>query len=140
MNSVDEVAEWEVLEMAVDSGAGETVVGEEMIGAVKAVPGEAQKKGVRYEVADGTLLENLGEKRFEVICEGGLKKRMVAQVCGVNKALLSVRRVTAAGNTVVFKKGFGWIQEDATGEKIWMEEKEGMYIVKWWVPKVQKSF
>ena len=70
VNSVDEVAEWEVLEMAVDSGAGETVIGEEMIGAVKAVPGEAQKKGVRYEVADGTLLANLGEKRFEVICEG----------------------------------------------------------------------
>ena len=65
---------------------------------------------------------------------------MVAQVCGVNKALLSVRKVAAVGNTVVFKKGYGWIEEDATGEKIWMEEKDGMYIVKLWVPKAQKGF
>jgi hypothetical protein len=135
------MGEWELVEMAVDSGAGETVVGEEMVSSVATVEGEAKRKGVQYEVADGTLLANQGEKRFEVVCdEGGRRRRMVAQVCGVNKALLSVRKVTAAGNTVVFKKRHGWIEEDATGERIWMEEKDGMYIVKLWVPRKQQSF
>ena len=138
--AVEEVENWEIIEMAVDSGAGETVIGEEMLNSVDIVEGEAHKKGVLYEVADGTLLPNKGEKRFGVICEDGVKKKMVAQVCGVNKALLSVRRVTAAGNTVVFKKGYGYIEEESTGEKIWMEEKEGMYVVKLWVPKNQKGF
>ena len=95
---------------------------------------------MRYEVADGTLLPNLGEKRIEVIAEGGVRRKMVAQVCGVNKALLSVRRVTAAGNTVVFRKDHGYIEEDKTGEKIWMKEKDGMYVVTLWVPRAKAGF
>lgn len=87
--------EWEELEMAVDSGAGETVVAESALGAIEMVESESKKRGVKYEVADGTLIENLGEKRFVGVTEEGLKRGVVAQVCGVNKSLLSVRRVVA---------------------------------------------
>ena len=48
--------------MAVDSGATETVVSDDMINAVETVPGEAMKKGVRYEVASEDLIPDLGEK------------------------------------------------------------------------------
>ena len=48
--------------------------------------------------------------------------------------------VTAAGNTVVFKKGYGCMEEDTTGERISMEEKEGMYVVRLWVPRCQAFF
>ena len=126
--------------MAVDSGAGETVVSDEMVTSVETVKGEAYKKGVKYEAADGTLIENEGEKRFMAITGEGTKKKMVAQVCGVTKGLLSVRRVTGAGNTVVFKKGYGYIEDDQSKERIWMEEREGMYVVKLWVPKNQGGF
>ncbi len=44
-------------------------------------------------MADGTLMENMGAKRFVGVTEEGLKRRVVAQVCVVNKSLLSVRRV-----------------------------------------------
>ena len=70
----------------------------------------------------------------------GKKKKMVAQVCGVTKGLLSVRRVTGAGSTVVFKKGSGYIEDDQSKERTWMEEREGMYVVKLWVPKNQGGF
>ena len=50
--------------MAVDSGASESVVSEDMLTRVTTVEGYAQKKGVQYEVADGTLIPNLGEKKF----------------------------------------------------------------------------
>ena len=73
--AVEQVEDWEVIEMAVDSGAGETVIGEEMLNSVDIVEGEAHKKGVLYEVADGTLLPNKGEKRFGVVCEDGVKKK-----------------------------------------------------------------
>ena len=126
--------------MTVDSGAGETVVGEEMLSSIGTVEGEAMRRGVKYEVADGNLLPNLGEKRIEVIAEGGVRRRMVAQVCGVNKALLSVKRVTAAGNTVVFKKDHCYIEEDKSGEKIWMGMKDGMYVVNLWVPRGSAGF
>jgi hypothetical protein len=38
---MEEVPEWEELEMAVDSGAGETVLEEGVVKCVKAVEGEA---------------------------------------------------------------------------------------------------
>ena len=87
-----------------------------------------------------TLIDNMGEKRFVAITAEGHKNKLVAQVCGVNKSLLSVKKVTAAGNTVVFKKGYGWIEDDNTGAKIWMEEREGMYMVKLWALKDQSHF
>ena len=140
VKGLEEAGEWEELEMAVDSGAGETVIEEDALWSVAVVEGEALRKGVKYELADGTLIDNMGEKRFVAITAEGHKKKLVAQACGVNKSLLSVKKVTAAGNTVVFKKGYGWIEDDSTGEKIWMEEREGMYMVKLWVPKDQSRF
>ena len=53
--------EWECIELAVDSGATETVIGESMVSAVKTVEGPASRRGVVYEVANGETIPNLGE-------------------------------------------------------------------------------
>ena len=58
---------------------------------------------------------------------------MKAQVCDVNKALLSVRRLTQAGNKVVFDPNGSYIENLETGEKMNMQEKGGMYVLKLWV-------
>ena len=55
---------WEEIEMTVDSGASETVVGEDMISAVATKEGQASRRGVVYEVANGVRIPNLGEKQF----------------------------------------------------------------------------
>ena len=104
VNSV-EGHEWEELEMAVDSGASETVLGEEMLKSVETTEGAAYRRGVQYEVANGELVPNLGEKKFTCIGEDGKARGITAQVCEVNKALLSVRRMVQAGNRVVFDNG-----------------------------------
>ena len=59
LKSMEEAPEWEVLEMAVDSGASGSVVSDEMITSVETVEGDAMRKGVRYDVANGTLIPNL---------------------------------------------------------------------------------
>ena len=69
LKSVEEVPEWEVLEIAVDSGASESVVSDEIMMRVETVEGDAMKKGVRYEVADGTLIPHLGEKQFVAVSD-----------------------------------------------------------------------
>ena len=74
-------------------GATETVVGESMLTSIDTKEGSAYKRGVQYEVASGDLIPNLGEKRFVGICENGETRNMTAQVCDVNKALLSVKRM-----------------------------------------------
>ena len=92
--AVEEVPEWEELEIAVDSGASVTVIGRDM---VKAVEAKGARPEVKYEVADGSQIEHLGEKTFTAFTDSGSEHYMTAQVTEVNKALLSVSKLTSKG-------------------------------------------
>ena len=129
--------EWEEIELAVDSGATETVIGEEALKSVKLLEGSAFKRGVQYEVANGIRIQNLGEKKFIGWTSEGLGREITAQVCEVNKALLSVSKIVAAGNRVVFDPEGSYIEDMNSGEKVWMKSQGGMYMIKMWV---QRSF
>ena len=122
LNTVTE-GEWEEIEMAVDSGATETVVGEESLKGIEIREGVAFKRGVKYEMANGVRILNLGEKSFVGVTEEGIKRGMTAQVCEVNKALLSVSKTVAAGNRVVFGPEGAYRQNVVTREKLWLQEK-----------------
>ena len=135
VNLVEEHDEWEEIDMAVDSGATETVVGEGMLKNIEVVEGEAYKKGVQYEVASGELIPNLGEKRFVAVGERGETRRMKAQVCDVNKALLSVKRMMQAGNRVVFDPEGSYVEDTYTGERMNLREDGGMFMLKLWVQR-----
>ncbi len=60
---------------------------------------------------------------------------MRVQVCAVNKALLSVSRMVQAGNRVVFDQKGSYVEDIHSGEKMYMYEKGGMYMLKMWVEK-----
>lgn len=133
MNSVEEHGEWEEIDMAVDSGATETVVGSDMLTSIETYQGEAAKRGVEYEVASGSTIPNLGEKKFVAVGEEGHMRRMRAQVCDVNKPLLSVHRMVQAGNRVVFDPVGSFVEDTVTGERMNLTEQGGMYMLKLWV-------
>ena len=140
VNRIETNGEWEEIEMAVDSGANETVVNEDMVESVEVVEGEASRRGVKYEVATGVLIQNLGEKRLEAESEEGVRRGITAQVCDVNKALFSVYKVEKAGNRVVFEddeqgNDASYIECRKTGEKMWLREDKGMYMLMLWVRK-----
>ena len=123
----------------VDSGATETVIGEEVLLDVELKDGPAKKRGIQYEVANGSRLPNLGEKTFTGESEEGVKRQIKAQVCEVNKPLLSVSRIMRAGSKVVFDMQGSYIEDTQTRERIWMEEQGGMFSVKLWVPEGHNS-
>ena len=50
--------------MAADSGATETVMGEDMLMGVELKMGVAARRGVEYEVANGVSIPNPREKPF----------------------------------------------------------------------------
>ena len=57
--------EWVEIEVAIDSGATETVMAEETInGIVDITEGPACRRGVTYEVANRVEIPNLGERKF----------------------------------------------------------------------------
>ena len=133
VNSIKAKDGWEEILMAVDSGASGTVVGEDMLETIPTKEGEASKRGVQYEVANGVRIPNLGEKRFRGITAEGLARNLTAQVCEVNKALLSVRKVVQAGNRVAFDLEGSYIEDKKTQQRMWLKEENGMYMLRLWV-------
>ena len=134
-NAVANNSEWQEIELAVDSGATETVVNEDMLPDVETKEGAASRRGVEYEVANGEKIPNLGEKKFRGTTSEGKSRNITAQVCDVNKALLSVKKVMAAGNRVVFDSEGSFIEDKVTKDKMWMTEEKGMFLIKMWVPR-----
>ena len=124
---------WEEIELAVDSGASESVVPPTLPESVPTVEGPASKRGVMYEVASGHQIPNEGEKRFNAITEEGSEKKMTIQVCDVNQGLLSVAKMVAAGNRVVFSASGSFVQDEQTGDTMELVEKGGMYMLRLWV-------
>ena len=62
-----------------------------------------------------------------------ITRAMNAQVCDVNKALLSVHHVVQAGNRVVFAASGSYVQDETSGEIMALTEKGGMYMLTLWV-------
>ena len=64
--------------------------------------------------------------------EGG-QRGITAQVCAVNKTLMSVSKVAAQGNRVVFDDEGSYIEDKVSGERTCMQQVGGMYMLKMWV-------
>ena len=88
---------------------------------------------MEYEVANGIRIPNQGQKEFKAETSDGTQKILTAQVCEVSKALLSVKKVVAAGNQVVFSPEQAYIENINTGRKLNMQNNGGIYTLKMWV-------
>ena len=62
-----------------------------------------------------------------------MERKLTAQVCDVNKALLSVKTVVLAGNKVVFDSDGSFIEDKTNCQKMWLKEEKGMYMLRMWV-------
>ena len=82
---------WEELQMILDSGASVSV-GPPSVGRdYEAVCGEADMAGVRYEIADGNEIPNLGEKLLPVVTREDSWRGLKVEVADIARALRSVR-------------------------------------------------
>ena len=106
-----------------------------LAGVIDVTEGPATKRGVTYEVADGTEIPNLGERKFLGFTEEGGRKGVTAQICAVNKTLMSVSKITSKCNRVVFDDAGSYIEDKKTGEVTWMHQVGGMYHIKIWVSR-----
>ena len=118
--------------MAVDSGASETVIGEDMVATADLRESEGSRRGVEYKVANGDSIPNLGEKRFSAWSTEGVGRNIKAQVCSVQQGLLSVRKLVDAGHRVVFEPSGSYIEDVKTYERMHLKDKNGMFFLKMW--------
>ena len=140
LNQISADGEWEQLELAVDSGASESVIPSDALSSVPTVEGQASRRGVLYEVANGTQIPNEGEKRFVAVTEEGVEKRLVLQVCDVNQGLISASKLAAAGNRVMLDEDASYIENKKSGQRTWLKHRNGMYIMSLWVRRQSSSF
>ena len=64
-----------------------------------------------------------------------MKRTLTGQIADVNKSLLSVRRCLQAGNRVVFDPRGSYVEDVTSGERMNLQEKDGMYMLTLWEKK-----
>jgi hypothetical protein len=135
---VEQAEEWqdhECVEAVIDSGAGECVCGPQHFASVNTnADANRAGAGVEYVCADGGRIPNLGEKLVGGVSDDGHKLSINFQVANVDKPLIAVAKLTEAGHEVWFGKTWGVIKHGTTGRCTGFSRKNGVYVIKVWVP------
>ena len=130
-------AGWEKLQAILDSGASVTVVPPHVGRDYEVIRGEAAMAGVRYEIADGNEIPNLGEKLMPVVTREGTWRGLKAEVADIARALQSVRSLVKTGHKVVFGDGEHgtehYIQNVMTGEVNAVEDDGQNYLMTYFI-------
>ena len=131
MPATSNAIRWEKLTLTVDSGASDTVVPPRF--CAWSTIFHTEKVGTEYEVANGQVVHNLGERRCTIKVNEKMGELNIAfQVVEVHKPLLAVSSLTAQGHRVVFAE-----QDDhilmSSGEKLPLRNLNGVYELDVWI-------
>ena len=127
-------AQWQEIEITVDSGACDTVMPAYMCADIRIDPSDPQQHCSVFEVANGAFILNMGERRCVMMTEGsGVPKHITFQVADVHKPLLSVSRLADNGYQCVLGDKNGHLEDVHTGEKIPLIRRDNLYVMKAWL-------
>ena len=86
-----------------------------------------------FRAANGHKIYSEGQKVVTMMTREGTKRDMKFTVCDVSKALGSVSQMCQTGHRVVYSPPWeadgSYIEHVETGERMWLEEKGGLYIL-----------
>ena len=131
--------------MILDSGASVSVVPPSVGREYEMVRGKAAMAGVRYEIANGNEIPNLGEKLMQVLTQEESWRGLKVDVVDIARALRSVRSIVKTGRKVVFGDGPDgtehYIENNVTGEVNWVEHDGLKYLMTYFIaPKESAGF
>ena len=134
LSAVTAAEEWTEMELCIDSGACESVMPYELCRHIGVVESAQSREGVEYEVANGSCIPNLGERRCQIMTLGSMiPKTITFQVADVHKALLSISKCADLGYECQLGKEGGFLLDKITGERIPLIRRENLYMLKTWV-------
>ena len=120
--------EAKVIEAVVDSGAEDSVTPPGVFeGAV--VPSPMSREGRRYRAANGSPIPNLGQAIAFFYDAEGRRCGIPFQVAEVERPLLSVSRLAAAGCKVSFQADRGEIVHEQSGRRLPLVRRHGVYVL-----------
>ena len=132
LNPCETHNEWKPMPrpMIVDSGAADTVLPRTWFTSHPLCPTEASKNGDFFITANGEEIDNEGARRLTLCTpDWGNLRNMEFAVTDVNKALGSVSKMVKNGNRVVFDASGSFIESHQTGEKMWLREDNGVFVL-----------
>ena len=118
----------QMIEAVVDSGAEESVAPPGLFpGVVTSSP--MSRAGRKYRAANGTRIQNLGQTSVSFKTPEGHHCGMPFQIAEVERPLIAVSQLAAAGNRVELGKDGGKIVSLTTGKVIHLLRKGGVYVL-----------
>jgi len=126
---------WEKITVTIDSGAVDSVGPRTMATDIGIRDTPASRAGLKHRAANGTPIDNLGEKSIQGVTKQGNKVGMTFQIADVTKPLGAVRAMLAGGDKVVFETSNSYIQDTTRTIKTPIEERNGAYVFDIWRPK-----
>ena len=112
----------------VDSGAEDTVAPPGLLPGL-VVPSPMSKAKLCYHAANGAAIANLGQAMVNFESEG-LLCGMAFQIAEVERPLISVSKLIEAGNAVEFGREGGMITHLASGRRVGLERRGGVFLLK----------
>ena len=137
--------QWEQLPfpVIVDSGACASVMPIGWCEHIFMTRTPQSEAGEFFRSASGQKIFNHGQKTISMMTREGSKRDMKFTVCDVSKALGSVSQMCRVGHRVAFNPpwdaGDSYIQHVESGEKLWMEEHNGLYVLNTRVAPIHKQ-
>jgi hypothetical protein len=127
-----------LIEAVVDSGAVNSVAPPDIFdGLLK--PSLMSKGGKKYRGPDGSRIPNLGQMDVAFESEEGHRCGLTWQIADVERPLVAVSHLSAAGNRVILEKDGGEVVHEETGRKIKLQKKGGVYVMRLWVAPRKKT-
>ena len=97
------------------------------------------RSGKRYHGPDGSPIPNLGQLDVGFKTEEGHLCSLTWQVAQIERPLVAVSHLSASGHQVVLGKDGGEIRHLATGRRIRLHRRGGIYVLRMWVPAAGTS-
>ena len=120
--------ETKVVYAVVDSGAEDTVAPPGLLPG-RVVSSPMSRAGLTYHAANGAPIANLGQAMVHFETEGQ-KCGMAFQIADVERPLVSVSKLIEGGHAVTFGKQGGLIEHTASGRKVHLIRKGGVFLLK----------
>ena len=116
--------------LVIDSGAAETVMPSDWLKSHGREESTGSQNGTFYTTADGSAIYNEGQTFLKLAAPDGTRARfMTFQLAKVIKALGSVSKIMSNGNRLVFNSGGSRIENLWSGDKAWLREENGVYVL-----------
>ena len=127
----------------IDSGACASIMPTERCNHVPLYDTPQSQAGDYDRAANGNKIYHEGERIVSMMTQEGALRDMKFTVCNVSKALGSVSQMRRTGHRVVFNPPWNangpYIEHVDTGERMWLQEECGLYVLKTKVAPASKQ-